>query len=47
MKKKSHKHKLSSSKAGLPHGDLVYRGEVYTENKSVNLLSFNTKSLKK
>jgi magnesium transporter len=47
MKKKRHKHKLSSSKAGLPPGDLVYRGEVYTENKSVNLLSFNTKSFEK
>ena len=47
MKKKSPKHKISSSKAGLPPGDLIYRGEVFTDNKSVNLFSFKDSSFEK
>jgi magnesium transporter len=47
MKKNSPKHKISSSKAGLPPGDLIYRGEVFTDNKSVNLFSFKDSSFEK
>jgi magnesium transporter len=41
MNKRRNKNKLSSLKAGLPPGDLKYRGEIYTTNKSVSLFSFN------
>ena len=40
MKNKKNK-KLSSLKAGLPPGNLEYRGDIYTSNKSVTLFSFN------
>ncbi|MCB9363828.1 MAG: magnesium/cobalt transporter CorA [Flavobacteriales bacterium] len=40
MKKKKNK-KLSSLKAGLPPGNLEYRGEIYTTNKSLTLFLFN------
>ncbi|MCB9335522.1 MAG: magnesium/cobalt transporter CorA [Flavobacteriales bacterium] len=41
MKKRKKNKNLSVQKAGLPPGNLEYRGDIYTQNKTVELITFS------
>lgn len=40
-KKNKNKNKISTLKAGLPPGNLVYRGEIHTSNENLTLYTFD------